>query len=148
MFVFNRTDQKRPSTLIFLLSTASTSYHCCNTCVDMFHAIIIVLNKLQFYSIMLLCYIMTPVELCPVVYCMCMIRQFDRGCGTAHSSMALVIAWKVLKHISTKMLSAGIWTVLNRILLGATRNTLQHKHLFMSIFKVYSSINLKFINRH
>jgi len=113
----------------------------------MFYAII-VLNELQFYSVMLLCYIMTPVELCPVVYCMCVIRQFDRSCGTTHSSMALVIAWKMLKHISTKMLSAGNWTVLNINLLDATQNTLQHKHLFVSIFKVYASINLKFINRY
>jgi hypothetical protein len=147
MFVFKRTDWRRPSTLIFLLCTASISYHFCNMCIDVSHTIII-LNELQFYSVMLLCYIMTPVELCPVVYCTCMIKQFDRGCGTTHSSMALVIAWKMLKHVSAKMLSAGNWIVLDRNLLDATQNSQQHKHLFMSIFKAYVSINLKFINRY
>jgi hypothetical protein len=147
MFVFNGTDWKRPSTLIFLLSTASISYHCFNMCIDVFHTIIIS-SELQFYSVMLLWYTMTLVELCPVIYCMFMIIQFDRCGGTTYSSMALVIVWKMLKHVSTKMLSAGNWTVLNRNLLDATQDTLQHKHLFMSTFKVYVSINLKFINRY
>jgi hypothetical protein len=52
-------------------------------CVDMSH-ILIVFNELQLYSIVLLCCIMTSVDLCPVTYSKCMIGQFDSGCDTTH----------------------------------------------------------------
>ena len=139
-FVFNGTDWKRPSTLIFLLSTPSISYHCFNICVGVFHAIIIS-NELQFYSVMLL-------SNCVLLYIACVWSDSLTDVVVQHTTawQWLVIVWKMLKHVSTKMLSTGNWTVLNRNLLDATQNTLQHKHLFMSTFKVYVSINLKFIN--